>query len=416
VRERDAVTAKQVTWANGRKSLLTNQFTFQLARGVDLTAFQKKFADVQAVPLPFDDPVYLGRLPSAWSGNDHPEFRLREMNESGLVTFAEPEFIELVSPRHFEKAATEVPEEQRAYMQRWQWGPTGLNLDAVEAWWTGRISGNSQTIGVIDLAFQLNHSDLATAVAKSVRITDYEVKAGGWGPDDPWGHGTFCAGLVGARRNGHGVVGVAPGAKLALAGLDALSQPRIATAIKHCLDSGARVISCSLGPCTSLDHGAGNCQSWTVLDSVLEIALRDAAQAADGKGACLFWATSNTGDVAGDLVAARKEIFPIGCLGPNGALGPGAKSTNVYLAPGRKLGSTWPREDGGSTYASHPDWATSYATPCAAGVAALLLEKDSTLSVGKVHEILRKSCRAVNGSMSYGAVDAAGALNWAPTA
>jgi len=56
-----------------------------------------------------------------------------------------------------------------------------------------------------------------------------------------------------------------------LAGLDALSQPRIATAIKHCLDSGARVISCSLGPCTSLDHGAGNCQSWTVLDSVLEI-------------------------------------------------------------------------------------------------------------------------------------------------
>jgi thermitase len=297
-------------------------------------------------------------------------------------------------------------------MQRWQWGPDGLNVAAVSA----KRSGLGQTVGVIDLAFQTDHEDLHEGIADSYRVVgDEESRAGVWGYYHPWEHGTFCAGLVAARRNGPGVVGVAPNARLVLVGLDMLSQPRLAWALKLCLQSQVQVISCSLKPCTSEDSGAGSCQDWMAVGTVLEKALGEVAQARSGKGVCLFWATNDAGtDVANDPIARREEIFAIGCLDQEHSHA-GATGEKVYLAPGHNLRSTVARP-GGGTYETHEGRHTSYATPCAAGVAALLLEQDSTRSVAEIHRILRSSCRKVEGSNSRGAIDAAIALKGSASA
>lgn len=404
-RDPSLLSAKLVTWPNDRVSFLTNQFSFRLRPGVALNDFLHHFPDVRLLRrVPFEKPVYLGRLGTSWGEEDHPERRLRQMIQSQLVEFAEPELIELVPPPVFQP---QVPSESLDHLQKWQWDKDGLNVR--ESWDEGHV-GQGQRVGVIDLGFMETHQDLAVDQEASFRFTAaHEKRPGRWGVSEQRReHGTFCAGLVAAQRNGHGVAGAAPEAELVLAGIDHLSQDILAEAILECLAAGLRVISCSMKPCTSLDHDAGNCADWLALHSILENAFDVAAE----RDACLFWATSNTAGsrVEDDPVCRREEIFAIGCLGKESTRGPGAAGEKIYLAPGIDLGSTKPREDGTSDYGSSSQWATSYATPCAAGVAVLLLEQDPSRSVADVHEILRESCREVDGAASHGAVDAGNAL------
>src|SRR5207249_3880456 len=63
------------------------------------------------------------------------------------------------------------------------------------------------TVAIIDTGIQLKHPDLNVTFNKS-------FFSGASSGDDEHGHGTHCAGIVGAKDDGVGVVGVAPGAKL----------------------------------------------------------------------------------------------------------------------------------------------------------------------------------------------------------
>lgn len=78
------------------------------------------------------------------------------------------------------------------------WGITRVN---------GGVSGVGKTAWIIDTGIDLDHPDLtvSTALGKSfvVGITS---------PDDDNGHGSHCAGIVAAKNNTIGVIGVAAGA------------------------------------------------------------------------------------------------------------------------------------------------------------------------------------------------------------
>ena len=80
------------------------------------------------------------------------------------------------------------------------WGITRVN---------GGVSGVGKTAWIIDTGIDLDHPDLTvnTTLGKSfvVGITS---------PDDDNGHGSHCAGIVGAKNNTVGVIGVAAGATL----------------------------------------------------------------------------------------------------------------------------------------------------------------------------------------------------------
>ena len=81
------------------------------------------------------------------------------------------------------------------------WGATRIG--------TGDGLATNRTAWIIDSGIQLNHPDLYVDVARSRSFI-----ASSKSPADEFGHGTQVAGIIGAKNNEFGVVGVAAGARL----------------------------------------------------------------------------------------------------------------------------------------------------------------------------------------------------------
>lgn len=98
---------------------------------------------------------------------------------------------------------------------------------------TGALDYSSVNVAVVDTGIALNHPDLnvvggvdCTEPASLTISRDFQVEAydsedlapfinpDAAGYEDGYGHGTHVAGIIGAKDNGIGVVGVAPGASL----------------------------------------------------------------------------------------------------------------------------------------------------------------------------------------------------------
>jgi subtilisin len=76
----------------------------------------------------------------------------------------------------------------------------------------GRVAGvhppSSAAVAVLDTGIDLGHKDLVARAGKNC------TGSGSGPPEDDNGHGTFVAGVIGARNDGAGVVGVAPGTEV----------------------------------------------------------------------------------------------------------------------------------------------------------------------------------------------------------
>lgn len=79
------------------------------------------------------------------------------------------------------------------------WNITMVRADRV---W-GRVTGRGVKVAVLDTGIDENHPDLSVKGGVS-------MVPGNTSWDDDQGHGTHCAGIIGARNNPAGVVGVAP--------------------------------------------------------------------------------------------------------------------------------------------------------------------------------------------------------------
>src|SRR5699024_7910010 len=157
-------------------------------------------------------------------------------------------------------------------------------------------------VAVVDNGFDADHEDLAAGVGAGsgffVSGSPVTLTAGTAGMPDQ-DHGTFCAGMVGAREgNARGGIGAAPEAESMLVACltdQVGSQATLARAIAYAADpttevatanadDGADIIVSSLGP-----NGA-NWALMTVLDLALQAA---AANGRGGLGTAIFWAASN---------------------------------------------------------------------------------------------------------------------------
>jgi thermitase len=151
---------------------------------------------------------------------------------------------------------------------------------------------------------------------------------------------------------------------------------------------GADVISCSLGP-----NGA----DWT-LTSVLDLAIQFAAgQGRNKQGVPIFWASSNGAfEVARDEVCSHAEVIAVGRSNRNDLADGSAYGPKLeFLAPGRDVYST-------RTRSKYGFWTgCSFATPLAAGVAALVLARNPQWTKQQVRRRLRDSCDKVGG-VTYG--------------
>lgn len=121
-------------------------------------------------------------------------------------------------------------------------------IEAPAAWSLG-FRGENVKVGIFDSGIDLEHADLQDAIDGGV-----DLIGDGRGFDDCNGHGTHVAGIVGARDNGTGTVGVAPRSRLyAMRFFDCVgggaTKSREIMGIEWAIDNGIQVINMSFGCC-----------------------------------------------------------------------------------------------------------------------------------------------------------------------
>ena len=228
-------------------------------------------------------------------------------------------------------------------------------------------------------------------------------------PRDDGGHGTHCAGILGANEgNGVGGVGTTWGAKImpvkVLNSAGSGDLAAICDGLRYAADNGADIISMSI---------SGKNASQARLDAVNYVY---------SKGVALFAATGNANGavelpaaydnciaVAGTNNLDEKATFS--CFGPQVDL----------AAPGVGVWSTVPTYPAcGQTELSYAyKNGTSMSCPMAAGVGALVLSKNPGLTVDQLKNILESSADDLgqegrDDQFGYGRVNAANALSGEP--
>jgi subtilisin family serine protease len=232
------------------------------------------------------------------------------------------------------------------------WGLESLGIP--ELW--RQSQGEGIKVAILDTGIDDRHPDLLGAIAD---LKDFTGSA--LGTFDRVGHGTHVAGIVAARANGYGVIGVAPQSRLLIGkvlGDDGTGSSEIvAEGIDWAVENGADVISLSLGTPYANDR------------------LHQAVIGAVGKNKILVAAAGNYGmSYYFDTInypARYDEAISVGYIDRN-RLRSDYAAAGVHLdvmAPGVEVYSTYPM----GLYARLSG--TSMATPFVAGVCALCLAK-----------------------------------------
>lgn len=273
------------------------------------------------------------------------------------------------------------------------WGLDDVKVDAVHHCSTGA----GVTVAVIDSGVQADHPDLAGQVVAGPAFLDGGTETPGGGGVDPSGHGTHVAGTIAALTgNGIGVAAVAPDATiLAVRVLDAEGNgwsTDVAKGINHAVDLGVEVINLSLG--STSRSGA----------------IRTAVDRAWDQGVAVVAAAGNTPNCSNPCwPGAEPKTIAVAAHTPN-------RQTATFSvngswldvsAPGTGIISTYPT---GTGYAASNG--TSMASPHVAGLSALMLATDPTLSPTHLRGALRRGSIDIGApgfdeQSGQGAIDAA---------
>lgn len=275
------------------------------------------------------------------------------------------------------------------------------NADLVNApqVWSQGFTGKGVTVAVLDSGVDFKHLDLNdniwtnTGEIAGNGIDDdgngFIDDSRGWdfvgntnNPLDRNGHGTHVAGIIAAERNGVGTVGIAPDATIMpIRVLDDAgngSVTGIARGIYYAIEHGADVINLSLG---------GN--SPTLL-------LRNAIRDAVNQGVVVTIAAGNESLSVPAYPAqyAKDWGIAVGAVDRDGNFAyfsnqAGQTPLDYVVAPGVGIYSTMPGDRYG--YLS----GTSMASPHVAGVAALILEANPSLTPDEVDALLVSTTRAI---------------------
>ena len=369
--------------------------------------------------------------------NADPEAVAEQYREMSNVSYAEPNYeIKLDDPAEtysiqdgVHRVPSDASPDDPQFAQQWalnnlgqDGGKKGADINALEAW--QETQGSDQiVVAVLDSGVDYTHTDLRSNMwlrpDNLPQYTDDELgtfndENGFNGTDnaaDPMddnGHGTHCAGIIGAEgNNGEGIAGVNWNVRimpLKFMGRGGFGTTKDAIeAINYAIDRkqhgvNVRVINASWGS-TSRSK-----------------ALEDAIRAAGEQGILFVAAAGNDGsnndkrphypsnyDLPNVISVAaldrNDQLTSFSNWGPN---------TVHIAAPGKDILSTWLNDD------YREASGTSMAAPHVAGVAALILAKEPNLSVEKLRDRLLKSVDPIDSLKgkieSGGRLDAAKAL------
>lgn len=275
------------------------------------------------------------------------------------------------------------------------WYPYTWHLPKISApsAWDTTTGSSSVTIAIIDTGVDGTHPDLSPKMVPGWNFYDNNSNT-----SDPNGHGTAVAGTAAAcSNNGIGVASVAWGCLIMpIRVTDAsgsATYSAIASGTTYAADHGARVANVSLGASDSSTVSA-------------------AAQYLQSKGGVLTVAAGNSGTF--DSSADNPYLLTISATDSNDVLATWSNTgNNVDLcAPGVGVMTTL----SGGGYGSGTG--TSFSAPVVAGVAALVISVNPSLTALQVQNALKQSADDLgpagwDPSYGWGRVNAARAVSLA---
>ncbi|MFZ4928638.1 S8 family peptidase [Chryseobacterium sp. Mn2064] len=350
--------------------------------------------------------------------------------ETGYFECVEPEFI-----------YHDLQNSQDPYFNN-QWGLkntgqhdaayTGLDLKAEPAWLSS--TGTNIKIAIFDDGFEMDHPDLVD----NVHGTGFDTFTNTSPSVVRGSHGTACAGIAAAVQNNTlGISGVAPGAQLiSISNTQLLSDTpqQIARGFNWARNQNIDIISNSWG---------GHIPSGIVDDAITDAL----TLGRNGKGMVIVFSAGNKDSNVLYPANSNPQILVVGAMSPCGERITPNSCNNSYgwscngprldvMAPGVNIPTTDRQGNNGydaSDYTQTFD-GTSSAAPAVAGIAALILSKNPTLTVAQVNNYIEMSAKKVrtdlynynntagrpngtwNTQMGYGLVDAEMALLFTPPA
>lgn len=308
-------------------------------------------------------------------------------------------------------------------------GAPGADANVIPVWNQG-IFGDGVTIGVVDDGLQHIHADLNP---NYLPLLSFDVNDNDLDPDPAPGdgHGTSVAGVIAGRDNNFGVRGSAPhagiaGLRLLGAAFDDFDVSRILAYGKLQTD----IYNNSWGPPDNAILNAGD-TSYSIFGGPLQIfQIKDGTVVGrKGLGDVYLWAAGNGGDAAleasnnlikadninYDSLANNRFVIAVGGIGHDDKRAP-------YSERGAPLFIVAPTSDGppndpatisivttdllgadGYTPADYTNigpfggpfgfGGTSSATPLVAGVVALIMQANPTLTYRDIMQILAETAR-----------------------
>jgi subtilisin family serine protease len=288
-------------------------------------------------------------------------------------------------------------------------------IKAPEVWAKG-LTGDGIVVAIIDSGIDYNHPDLTgnvwsnggengvdpTGRNKASNGVDDDGNGfvddfRGWDfanndndPMDDNSHGTHISGLLAAKRDGVGITGTAPTAKIMpLKILNSTGVGKISdeiNAINYAVANGAKIINISFG-------------GQQINDGELS-----AMRAAEAKGVVVISAAGNDARPEVDYPAkfANEVGIAVGAVNRNGLFADysnraGSDTISYFVAPGGDGG----RADAGDVYSTVPlsqpgvpyryFAGTSMGVPHVSGVIALMLQANPSLTPAQIKQILAET-------------------------
>ena len=357
--------------------------------------------------------------------------------------------IQLISPEQMKSIEANAAASVRA-------GGPDAHVQAVEAqkvWWEKGYTGKNVIVAVLDSGTNINHLDLKdhlwTGYVDTNNDGTPDTYVNGWNYvannsniTDDYGHGTHCAGIVCGDGTSMVTTGIAPDALLmTLKTINRAGGGSVAhmlNGVQFAVENGADVLSMSLGFKNSQLTATQKETIRSTFDNVL------------AAGVVVCAAAGNDGDTYG---APDNVDYPAACpapwRNPDQTLEGGLSSVICVgahdLNESSRGPSTWegtsyndyPYNEGASMGLIRPDISapgyiirstkynnneiyelksgTSQATPIVAGVIALMLEKNSTLTPAQISEIIETTATSKpatkNNTVGAGIVNALAAVN-----
>ena len=349
--------------------------------------------------------------------------------------------IQVISPEEVKEVSSAEVEKLRATAAHHI-----LTINADDVWSQG-YTGKNVVVAVLDSGTNYEHKDIESNLwegeVDGQLVNGWNFIADNSDISDDNGHGTHCAGIVCGNGTSGTSTGVAPDAKLMtvkiVGGAGTGTPADMLSGVQFAVENGANILSMSLGFKKTQLSVAQIEAIRSTFDNVLSVdVIVCAAAGNDGNS----WGAPNNVDYPAACPAPwsnpdqtlKGGLSSVVCVGGSDLIGSSSQGPSTWEGTSY---NDYPYNEGASMGLIRPDISapgnllyslnhlqsdkyrmlsgTSQSTPVVAGVMALMLEKNSTLTPAQISEIIETTAASKpatkNNVVGAGRVDALAAVN-----